>query len=137
MIAALIDGVAVPRGKDGTYPASAGNHELSVRTARGRLTRSVTVWPQTRTDVMLQTNAPSVRPIVVAPADDYLSPGSIVIDGDKIVIHAPGHEATARVGSTTYRVDGRTLEYASPPTLIGQRLYLPIDLLTALTASAR
>jgi len=137
VLAVTIDGVAVARGKDGTYPASAGSHELSVRTAHGKFTRAVTVWPQTRTDVVLQTTAVAVRPSVVAPADDYLAPGAILIDGDKIVIHAPGHEATAHLGSTTYRLDGRTLDYASPPALIGQRLYLPIDFLTALTATAR
>ena len=133
--AALIDGVPVRREKDGSYAAAAGRHELTVTTPRGRLTRTVTVWPQTRTDVVLQTGTAQPRPVVVAPADDYLPQSAVVIDGDKIVIHAPGHEAIARLGSTTYRLDGRNVDFASSPTLIGQRLYLPIDLLTALTGA--
>ena len=135
--AAFIDGVPLRRAKDGTYPAPAGRHELMVRTPRGRFERTVTVWPQTRTDVMIQEQTAPARPVVVAPADDYLPHGAIAIVGDKIVIRAAGHEAIAHVGSTTYRLDGRNVDFSSSPTLIGQRLYLPIDLLTALTGARR
>ena len=48
-----LDGMPVRAGKDGAFAASAGTHELAVHTPKGRLTRSVTVWPQTRTDVVL------------------------------------------------------------------------------------
>jgi hypothetical protein len=131
--AAFLDGLAVQYDKNGNVAASPGSHELSVLTARGKVTRTITVWPNLRTDVVLQADVAPARPVVVAPADDYLAPGSVIIDGDRFVIHAPGHEAVARIGSTTYRVDGRTVEYASAPALIGKRLYLPIDLLAMLT----
>lgn len=132
---AYIDGLEAKREKDGTLVAAAGTHELTLITAQGKLTRTITVWPQARTDVVLQADTTPTRPVVVAPADDYLPAESIVIDGDRVVIHAPGHEVLARMGSTSYRVDGKTLEYTSAPTLIGKRLYLPLDLLTSLGGS--
>ncbi len=133
--ATYIDGVPVRPGKDGTFPAAAGTHEVAVRTAAGKVTRLVTVWPQTRTDVVVQPDADSARPSVIAPADDYFPSSAIRIDGERVVIKFDGHTATGRLGSTAYRVDGRYVEYDSAPTLIGSRLYLPIALLTAVGGS--
>jgi hypothetical protein len=132
---AYVDGLQPKREKDGALIAAAGSHELTLMTAQGKLTRTITVWPQARTDVVLQPDTTPTRPVVVAPADDYLPADAIIIDGDKVVIRAPGHEVIARIGSTSYRVDGKTLDYASAPTLIGKRLYLPLDLLAALAGS--
>jgi PEGA domain len=133
--AVFIDGAPARPGKDGTFPAAAGTHEVMVRTPAGKTTRLVTVWPQTRTDVVIQPDADSTRPSVIAPADDYFPPSAIRIDGDRVVIKFNGHTATGRLGSTSYRVDGRSVEYDSAPTLIGSRLYLPIQLLAALGGS--
>ncbi|HEV3089286.1 MAG TPA: PEGA domain-containing protein [Candidatus Elarobacter sp.] len=133
----FLDGLPVAPSKDGTIPASAGTHELTVRTPRGKITRSVTVWPQTRTDVVLQTDIDPPRPSVVAPAEDYVPKSAIRIDGAKIVIRYGGHEVVGRIGVSTYRVDGRNQEYGEAPTMIGPRLYLPLDLLTTLSAGNR
>jgi hypothetical protein len=131
----LIDGVPARPGKDATFPAAAGTHEVAVRTPAGKTTRLVTVWPKTRTDVVIQPDADTTRPSVIAPADDYFPASAIRIDGERVVIKYGGHTAVGRLGSTTYRVDGRSVEYDSAPTLIGSRLYLPIALLTALGGS--
>ncbi|HTW85378.1 MAG TPA: PEGA domain-containing protein [Candidatus Sulfotelmatobacter sp.] len=130
-----LDGQVVHPGKGGSYPASAGTHELVVRSANAKMTRSVTVWPDTRTEVVLVPDVPPPRPTVVAPADDYLPRDAVEVDGDKIVVRYGGHEAVGRLGLTTYRVDGRTVDYDTAPTLIGTRLYLPLELLTLFTGS--
>ncbi len=134
---AFLDGVAVTRSKDGTYPASVGTHELAVRTARGRISRTVTVWPQTRTDVVLEPDAEPARPSVVAPAEDYLPKSAILVEGDKVVVRSGGHEVVAHIGLTTYRIDGKIVDYGQAPTMIGSRLYLPLDLLTMLSSGNR
>lgn len=126
-----IDGAPAKPAADGTYAAAAGTHLVAVETARGPITRNVSVWPQTRTDVVLSADAP-VRPSVVAPAEDFLPKGAVRLEGERISIHYGGHEVLARLGETSYRVDGHTVEYDSAPTLIGSRIYLPIDLLTTL-----
>ena len=135
--AMLIDGVAAAVSKDGTIPASAGTHELSVRTPRGRITRTVRVWPQTRTDVVLQAEVEAPRPSVVAPAEDYLPRSAIHVVGERIVIRYGGHEVIGRIGATTYRVDGKSADYGEAPTMIGPRLYLPLELLTMLSSGPR
>ena len=128
-----IDGIVVPPGSDGTYAAGTGTHQLLIETGAGRSTREVTVWPQTRTDVVLEAGAaPPARPTVVAPAEDYVPKSAIRIDGERIVIRYGRHEVAGRVGDTTFRIDGRSVDYDAAPTLIGPRLYLPAELLQKL-----
>jgi hypothetical protein len=133
----FIDGVPAAASKDGTFAASAGTHELAVRTSRGRITRQVTVWPQTRTDVVLQADIEPPRPSVVAPAEDYVPKSAIQVEGEKVVVRYGGHEVVAHLGITTYRIDGKFSDYGEAPTMIGSRLYLPLDLLTMLSSGTR
>ncbi|HEX3549649.1 MAG TPA: PEGA domain-containing protein [Candidatus Elarobacter sp.] len=133
----FVDGVRPVPSKDGTFPVRAGTHELAVRTARGRITREVTVWPQTRTDVVLEPDVEAPRPSVVAPAEDYIPKSAIRLDGERLVIRYAGHDVVARMGITAYRVDGRSVDYGAAPTTIGTRLYLPLDLLTMLSSGSR
>jgi PEGA domain-containing protein len=132
-----VDGFAVVPAKDGTILAAAGTHELSFRTARGKITRPVMVWPATRTEVVLQPEAEAARPSVVAPAEDYVPRGAIQLVGEKVVVRYRGHEVVGHIGSTSYRVDGKTVDYGEAPTMIGSRLYLPLDLLTTLSSETR
>jgi len=134
---AYVDGLAAVPAKDGTITVAAGTHELTARTPRGRITRSVMVWPGTRTDVVLQPDAEVTRPSVVAPAEDYVPRGAIKLAGDKVVVRYGGHEVVGHIGSTSYRVDGKLMDYGEAPTMIGSRLYLPLDLLTTLSSGTR
>ena len=131
-----VDGVPVRPGKDDTIPVAAGTHEVAVRTGRGKVTRMVTVWPATRTDVLVQPDEQRAPATVVAPADDYLPAEAVRIDGERVVIRYGSHRAVGRIGSTTYRVDGRARDYDAAPTRVGGRLYLPIGLLTDLGGTA-
>ncbi len=135
--ATQLDGAAVEPSKDGTIPAPTGTHELVVRTPRGRITRTVTVWPQTRTDVVLSEDVERTKPTVVAPAEDFLPKSAIRIAGERVVIKYGGHAVIGRLGSTGYRVDGHSADYDAAPTLIGPRLYLPLELLTLLAGNQR
>jgi hypothetical protein len=78
-----IDGEPATLGKDGTYPASAGTHDVTMEVPQGKVTRAVTVYPLTRTDVALlgETQA---RSVVIAPADDYVPIDGVRIDGTMI-----------------------------------------------------
>ena len=135
--ATFLDGLAVAPSKDGTIPASAGTHELTIHSPRGRISRSVTVWPQTRTDVVMSAEIEPPRPSVVAPAEDYVPKSAIRVVGEKVVIRYGGHEVVGRFGLTGYRLDGRVVDYGEAPTMIGSRLYLPLDLLTMLSTGSR
>jgi hypothetical protein len=132
-----LDGATVEPAKDGTIPAPTGTHELVVRTPRGRITRTVTVWPQTRTDVVLTEDVERTKPTVVAPAEDFLPKSAIHVAGERIAIKYGGHTVAGRLGSTSYRVDGHSADYDAAPTLIGPRLYLPLELLTLLAGHDR
>jgi len=133
--AVTVDGVSMPLPKDGVLAVPAGSHELAFVAAQGRVTRSVTVYPQTRTDVILSPDEGEVRSAVIAPADDYLPAGSYRVDGAQITARFGGHEVVARLGTTEVRVDGRVTSYDAAPTVINGRLYLPIDLLVLLNPS--
>ena len=130
--ALAIDGQPAALTKDGTISVSAGTHDVTITSPQGKQTRMVTVYPQTRTDVVLGADT-VLRSIVVAPADDYLPAGAVHFDGTRLVLRYRGHEVIARVGLTTYTIDKRQVSYDSPPTTIKNRIYLPLELLTMLT----
>jgi len=129
----LIDGQPVKPDKNGFYPASAGLHEIAVRTAAGKISRNITVYPDMRTDIVVRDDE-TTRSAVVAPASDYLSADEIKIEGARVVLRHARHDVVAKIGSTSYRVDGASVAFDAAPTLIGGKLYLPIDLLSQLTA---
>jgi hypothetical protein len=130
--AIAIDGAPVNLGRDGTILVSAGMHDVTISAPQGKQTRTVTVYPQTRTDVVLGADT-VLRSIVIAPADDYLPASAVHFDGARLAIHYAGHDVVAHVGTTNYLVDKHTASYDSPPTLIKNRIFLPLELLTMLT----
>lgn len=129
-----IDGHAAKANGQGVYALASGTHVLVAETPGGKMTREVTVYPEMRTDVVLHDGG-DVRSAVVAPALDHLPPEAIKIDGARLLIRYGGHEVIGRMGSATYRLDKRNVEFDSGPTLIGNKLYLPIELLAKLTAN--
>lgn len=130
--AVTIDGQPVSPAKDGSYAAPAGMHDVTITDAQGKQTRTVTVYPQTRTEVVLSTDE-APRSIVIAPADDYLPASAFHLDGTRLVVRYGGHEVVAHIGTTTYTIDRHAVSYDAPPTLIRNRVYLPLELLTMLT----
>lgn len=129
-----VDGTVLKPDKTGLVATSSGSHEVVVRTSSGKMTRTVTVYPDMRTDVILRDDE-TTRSAVVAPASDYLPDGALRNDGARIVIRHGGHEVIARIGSSAYRLDGRATEFDAAPTIIGGKLYLPLELLMQLTAN--
>jgi hypothetical protein len=130
--AVTIDGQPVTVAKDGTVAVSAGTHDLTIDAPQGKQTRTVTVYPQTRTDVVLSADT-VVRSVVIAPADDYLPVGAVRLDGTRLVVHYGGHDVVAHLGTTAYTIDSHAASYDAPPTVIRNRIYLPLELLTMLT----
>ena len=129
-----LDGQPAQLGKDGVIATSAGVHEIAFGEGSSKFVRQVTVYPQTRTEVVLRAEAER-RSVVIAPADDYLPSSAYKIDGARLVVHYAGHDVIARLGIKEYSVDRRPAAFDSAPTVIGTRLYLPLELLTMLTAN--
>jgi hypothetical protein len=129
-----VDGEPTTLGKDGMVPVSAGTHDVTIQLPAGKITRTVTVYPQTRTDVALLGDT-QLRSVVIAPADDYVPADAVRIDGGEITIHTPRHDVVAHLGSDSYAVDKRSMTFDTAPTVIKNRVYLPIELLTLLAAS--
>jgi hypothetical protein len=130
--AVAIDGQPAVASKDGAFAANAGTHEVAITSPQGKQTRTVTVYPLTRTDVVLGAETVA-RSIVIAPADDYLPAADVELVGTRLVIRHAGHEVIGRVGTTTYSIDKRSMSYDAPPSVIRSRIYLPLELLTMLT----
>lgn len=127
-----IDGQPVKVEKGGRIAVSAGTHDVSIAEPQGKQTRTVTVYPQTQTDVVLSTDA-APRSIVIAPADDYLPASALHLDGTLLVVRYGGHVVIAHLGTSSYTIDRHPASYDAPPTIIRNRIYLPLELLTMLT----
>jgi hypothetical protein len=131
----LLDGALLLPDKTGMYFASSGSHELVAQTAGGKITRNMTIYPDMRTDIVLRTDQTAQPSAVVAPATDYLPVNALKVDGAHLKITYEHHVVEAMLGATTYRYDGRSVNYDAAPTLIGAALYLPLELLKQLTAN--
>ncbi|GAC1536765.1 MAG: hypothetical protein NVS2B17_08640 [Candidatus Velthaea sp.] len=131
-----IDGAPVKPDKDGVYSSPSGSHELVAQVASGRMTRTVTVYPEMRTDVIMREEE-TPRSSVVAPALDYLPAYALKIEGSRLIVKYSGRDVVGKFGSTTFRVDGHATDFDAAPTMIGGRLYLPLELLTQLTAQSK
>jgi hypothetical protein len=127
-----VDGQPATVGKDGTIAVSAGTHDVTIVASQGKQTRTVTVYPQTQTEVVLGANTVP-RSIVIAPADDYLPATALHLDGTRLVVRYGGHDVIAHLGATSYTIDRQAVSYDAPPTVIRNRIYLPLELLTMLT----
>jgi len=125
-----IDGLPIAPDKTGFYDVRAGLHEIVAMTTAGKVTRTITVYPDMRTDVVLRDDDSQALPAVVAPASDYVPASAVHIDADRVAIKFGGHDVEGHIGSTSYRVDGRAMDFDAAPTLIGSKLYLPLSLLT-------
>jgi hypothetical protein len=124
-----IDGLAAKADATGAYVLPAGMHEVEAEAKGKTVERTVMIYPDVKTGVVLQSDV-DVPPAVVAPAEDYLAPDAVSVTGAHVTIRAAGHIVFARIGSIGYRVDGRDTTYDAAPTLIGGKLYLPLALLT-------
>jgi hypothetical protein len=131
----LLDGGPIMPDGGGAYSAPPGTHELVAQTSAGKMTRTITIYPDMRTDVVLRDDDTTPRSAVVAPASDYLPASAVKIDGPRVTIRYAHHEVDAMVGTVAYHVDGRSVTFDAAPTLIGVALYLPLELLKQLTAS--
>jgi hypothetical protein len=130
----LFDGVALAPDRTGAYVVGSGTHELVVQTAVGKMTRTITIYPDMRTDVVLRDESAAPRSAVVAPTSVYLPPAAVKIEGMRVTIRYERHAVDAVIGSASYRFDGRSVSFDAAPTLIGPELYLPLELLKQLTA---
>jgi hypothetical protein len=131
-----VDGERHGLGKDGMVAVPTGVHVVAFDGPNGRIERTVDVYPDMRTDVLIQPNAPA-RSVVIAPVDDYVPADALVLAGTSLTLRFHGHDVVARLGSTSYTVDHRAVTYDAAPTVIKNRVYLPIELLTYLTAGAK
>jgi hypothetical protein len=131
----LLDGAPLAADGTGAYVVASGTHELVAQTAAGKMTRTITIYPDMRTDVVLRDESALTRSAVVAPISVYLPPAAVKIEGVRVTIRYERHAVDAVIGSPSYRFDGRNVSFDAAPTLIGAELYLPLELLKQLTAS--
>jgi hypothetical protein len=130
----LLDGAPLAADPTGAYAVASGTHELVAQTAAGKMTRTITIYPDMRTDVVLRDEGAVQRSAVVAPSSVYLPPAAVKIEGVRVTIRYERHAVDAVIGSPSYRFDGRSVSFDAAPTLIGAELYLPLELLKQLTA---
>ncbi len=135
---ALLDGSALALDAHGGAIVPAGEHAVVVHTRGGRFDRSVRVYPDMTTDVVLASDTAPVatgKSSVVAPAEDYLPAASFHVTGTRVLVKYKTHVVVARVGETQYVMDGKTVSFDAAPALVHDKLYLPLALLVQVTGA--
>ena len=138
--AIAVDGVPVgaDAAQHGALPLAAGTHQLVIHTPQGKVSRHFTVFPDTATEIIASggiAEAPSdeAKSVVVAPADAYLPDDAYSVDHGRISLRYAGHAVVAHLGELAVRYDGVPMSFDVAPSLIGGKLYLPLELLTRIT----
>jgi hypothetical protein len=130
-----IDGDAVAHAA-GMLPLASGTHVAVLRTPSGAVSRTFTVYPDMTTEVpATDVRAAETRSAIVAPAEEFLPDEAYTLTGRRVVVRYGGHEVVAQLGTLEMRFDGTSVSYDAPPSRINGRLYLPLALLTRLTAT--
>lgn len=111
---------------------SPGVHDVIVRTAGLKFERSVVIYPNQTTHVLLRTPAEE-HSAVVAPLETYMNATAAQVTGDRVVVRWNGHVALGHLGDARFLVDGRNVVYDAPAGMVRGRLYLPLDLILTLT----
>ena len=127
--ALAVDGTPVKLSRGATVDIDPGPHELTIKTARGKIVRHVVIYAETTTNVVLRGNGDEEeRAVVVAPASNYLPDDEVTLDGRRVTIRHNGHAVSGELGDPTMRIDGAAMTFDSAPALVGGKLYLPLDL---------
>jgi hypothetical protein len=130
-----VDGLPVKLVAGRSIDLPPGEHDVLIETAHDRYKRHVEIYPDTTTNVVLRPGAGGGgRAIVVAPASNYLAPSDITVEGKRIEIRHNGHNAAGTLGDPTMRIDGDAFTFDTAPTMIGGKLFLPLDLYVRLGA---
>jgi len=130
-----IDGQAV-RESGGSISLAAGTHVAVITTGARKVTRTFTIYADTTTEVVFADALSAPRAMgIVAPAEEFLPDDAYSVSGKKVMVRYGGHQAMGTLGEAAMRFDGTPVSYDAAPSRIKGKLYLPLALLTRLTAS--
>ncbi|HEY8298705.1 MAG TPA: PEGA domain-containing protein [Candidatus Baltobacteraceae bacterium] len=125
---------AAPEPLRSSYDEPVGAHKIVVREPHERYDRSVSVYPDETTHVLYRSPFDDTRSAVVAPVADYFPESASKIDASgRLVIRWGGHVVVGRVGDARFTVDRRDQVYDAPAGMVRGKLYLPLDLILAIT----
>ena len=128
----VIDGVPQP-APAAPIPLPAGVHTIVAAVNGEPVARFFTVVPETELMLVMDASVPGHRTSLVEPAARALPLGSLSIEGTKIVIRLKHHIAVGHLQDPNFRIDATTYRLDSPPVMIGNQLYLPVNVLDTLT----
>jgi hypothetical protein len=133
---AMMDGAPLKLDAHGGAIVPSGPHFVVVHTPKGRFDRTVRVFPEMTTDLVLaEPRTTETKSSVVAPAEDYLPASAYKVTGNRVLVKFRTHVVTARVGDTNYVMDGKLVAFDAAPVLLHDKLYLPLALLVAVAGA--
>ena len=115
------------------YRVGAGEHRIIVRAQGARYERTIVVYGGQTTHMLLRPPLADARSAVVAPLSAYLPASAYTVVKDRLVIRWGDHLVVGRLGDARFTVDHRDQTYDAPAGLVRGKLYLPLDLILAIT----
>ena len=119
------------------YTVPAGVHRISIRQSDGKYERTVTVYPAQTTHLVFRSPTPEAHSAVVAAVDDYIPESAAKVRDGRIVLRWAGHVVVGRIGESRFTMDRRAVTYDAPAGMVRGKLYLPLELILAVTGKAQ
>jgi hypothetical protein len=119
------------------YPVPGGIHHISIRQNDGKYERTATVYPAQTTHLIFRPAAPETHSAVVAAVADYIPESAATIREGRIVLRWAGHVVVGKVGESRFFMDRRSITYDAPAGMVRGKLYLPLELILAVTGKTK
>lgn len=119
------------------YAVPAGAHRVVVRQPDAKFMRTATVYPGQITHLVFRAAAPAAHSAVVASLADYIPETAAKVSDGRIVLKWAGHVVTGKIGEARFIMDRRIVTYDAPAGMVRGKLYLPLELILAITGKTK
>jgi PEGA domain len=120
-----------------TYAVPPGVHRIVVRQPDAKFLRIATVYPGQTTHLVFRAAAPQAHSAVVAALADYIPETAAKVSGGRIMLKWAGHTVTGKIGESRFTMDRRLVTYDAPAGIVRGKLYLPLELILAITGKTK
>ena len=92
-----------------------------------------TVYPGETTHLVFPVAPSQEHSAVVAALADYIPETAAKVTDGRIYLKWAGHIVTGKIGETRFVMDRRSVTYDAAAGMVRGKLYLPLDLIHAIT----
>ncbi|MBV9270531.1 MAG: PEGA domain-containing protein [Candidatus Eremiobacteraeota bacterium] len=121
------------QGLSQAFAQTPGIHHVVVRESGAKFLRMTTVYPGETTHLVFPVADSQEHSAVVAAVGDYIPETAAKVTNGRIYLKWAGHIVTGKIGEAQFMMDRRSVTYDAAAGMVRGKLYLPLELILAIT----